>query len=112
MISSPLEYIGALCFGLVVGYVTYRVLVRTTDRSAITDLTAVLGAVGGGAVTGLFDPQTELFAMYAIGLAVGMAVYGAIYYVLNGKEATAKVLAGREVTTPPPPPVPSSERPL
>jgi hypothetical protein len=112
MNSSPLEYIGALCFGLVVGYVTYRVLVRTTDRSAITDLTAVLAAVGGGAVTGLFDPQTELFAMYAIGLAVGMAVYGAIFYVLNGKEATAKVLAGREVTTAPPPPVPSSERPL
>jgi hypothetical protein len=110
MNPSPLEYIGALCFGLVVGYVTYRVLVRTTERSAITDLTAVIGAVGGAAVTGLFDGKT--FAMYAIGLAVGMAVYGAIYYTLNGKEATAKVLAGRDLRTAPPPPVPSSERPL
>jgi hypothetical protein len=93
---SPLEHFGALCFGLVIGYLTYRVLVRTTDKAAITDLTAVVGAVGGAAVTGLFDPGTALFAMYSIGLAVGMLVYAVVFAALNGRLPLAKVLGGRE----------------
>lgn len=94
MNPSPLEHVGALCFGLVVGYITYRVLVRTTERAAITDLTAVLGAIGGAAVTGLFDPGTALFAMYSIGLAVGMVVYAAVFAALNGRIPFANVLGG------------------
>ena len=92
MNPSPLEHFGALCFGLVVGYITYRVLVRTTEKAAITDLTAVLGAIGGAAVTGLFDPGTALFAMYSIGLAVGMAVYAIVFAALNGRLPFASVL--------------------
>ena len=89
-----LAYIGSLCFGLVVGYITYRVLARTTDRAAVTDLAAVIGAVGGGAVTGLFDPGSGMFAMYAIGLAVGLAAYAVVFGLLNGRAELAKVLGG------------------
>jgi NhaP-type Na+/H+ or K+/H+ antiporter len=107
---SPLEHIGALCFGLVIGYLTYRVLVRTTDRAAITDLTAIVGAVGGAAVTGLFDPGTGLFAMYSIGLAAGLAAYAIIYARLNGRTRLAEVLGG---ATEPAKPAPiDPERPL
>jgi hypothetical protein len=110
-----LEHVGALCFGLVVGYITYRVLARTADRSAITDLAAVIGAVGGGAVTGLFDPGTGLFAMYSIGLAVGLAAYAVIFGLLNGRKELAKVLGGGDPVAQPPAPVPhqaDSGRPL
>jgi hypothetical protein len=39
---------GALVFGAVVGFITYRTLVRTVDKAAIGDLATVLGAIGGG----------------------------------------------------------------
>ena len=48
--------VGAFCFGATVGYITYRTLVRT-EKSNVSDIATVVGAVGGAAVTGLFDPQ-------------------------------------------------------
>jgi hypothetical protein len=86
--------VGALVFGLVVGFITYRTLVRTTDKAAITDLAAVVGVIGGGAVTSLYDPQGDTFAWYAVGLALGMAVFFLAYWKMNGKQALAKVMAG------------------
>jgi len=66
--------VGAVCFGVVAGYITYRTLVRTKD-TAVSDLAAVFAAIGGGAVTVLFDSKGEQFAWYAIGLLIGMAVF-------------------------------------
>jgi hypothetical protein len=65
--------IGAVCFGVVVGWITYRTL-RRTEKTAISDLASVIGAVGGASVVSLFDPST-LFAYYAIGLAIGFFGY-------------------------------------
>ena len=84
-----------------IGYVTYRTLVRTTEKAAITDLVAVLGAVGGGIVTSLFEPGSALFAWYAIGLLVGMAGYFAIYLAMNGRKGVAAVMGGGETPGPP-----------
>ncbi len=82
--------IGAALFGAVVGFITYRTLVRTTGKAAISDLGAVVGVIGGGAVTGLFDPHTsDLFGWYAIGLATGLGVYLVLFALLNGREMTA-----------------------
>ncbi|GIF17343.1 NhaP-type Na+/H+ or K+/H+ antiporter [Actinoplanes tereljensis] len=67
--------IGSVCFGLVIGFITYRTLVHTNDKASISDLAAVIAAVGGGAVTALFPEGTEAFGYYAIGLAVGVAAY-------------------------------------
>lgn len=67
--------IGAVCFGIVIGYVTYRTLVRTT-KSSISDIAAVVAAVGGGAITSTFDPaEGHAFAWYAIGLLGGMILF-------------------------------------
>lgn len=69
-----IEDVGALCFGIVLGWIVYRTLRRTTDNAAISDIATVLGAVGGGAVTGIFQ-EPRLFACYSIGLALGFFSY-------------------------------------
>ena len=95
-------HIGSVCFGLFLGYVTYRTLARTTDKTSISDLAAVVAAVGGGAVTTLFEPQTQDFGYYAIGLLAGFIIWGAIYAKVNGKTEFAKVMGmpGRPVRAP------------
>jgi len=67
-------YVGAFCFGLVIGWVTYRTLRRTGETVALSNIATVIGAVGGGAVTALFDTK-ELFGWYSIGLTVGFFLY-------------------------------------
>ena len=68
-----IEVVGALCFGLVIGWVTYRTLRRQGEIVALSNIATVIGAVGGGAVTALFT--AELFAWYSVGLAVGFFLY-------------------------------------
>ena len=65
---------GALCFGLVIGFVTYRTLRKTKESVALSDIATVIGAVGGAAITALFEAQ-DLFAAYSIGLAIGFFLY-------------------------------------
>ena len=85
--SDILVGIGAVCFGVVIGFIAYRTLVRQ-DTAAVTDISAVVGAVGGGAVTVWFDPaQGDSFAWYSIGLLLGMIVYWIQFLALNGKTA-------------------------
>lgn len=94
-ISQPgaLAMVGAGCFGSVVGYITYRTLARTTEHASITDLAAVIGAVGGGTITVLYGPADgALFAWYSIGLVIGMALYLALSFLTRGKTATGTVL--------------------
>ncbi len=75
--------IGAVCFGIVVGYVTYRTLVRTVTAQ-VSDIAAVVGSVGGGAVTGLFDPaEGEGFGYYSIGLLAGLLLFLVLRLVLE-----------------------------
>lgn len=76
---------GALCFGLVIGWVTYRTLRRKQEAATLADISAVIAAVGGAGVTALFkDPQ--LFGGYCIGLAVGFFAYFIVALILYGKD--------------------------
>ena len=85
--------VGIVCFGVLIGFITYRTLARTTDSASVSDLATVIGAVGGGAVTAIVRPQTDLFGWYAIGLLVGFVVYGILYWLLNrGTGEFAKVM--------------------
>jgi hypothetical protein len=68
------EAIGALCFGLVVGWITYRSIRRKEEGVSLGDISAVIGAVGGAAVTALFK-SGPMFGMYCIGLALGFFLY-------------------------------------
>lgn len=66
--------IGALCFGAVMGWITYRTLRRKEGAAALSDVATVAGAVGGAAITALFKTP-ELFGMYCIGLFIGFFAY-------------------------------------
>jgi hypothetical protein len=83
--------IGALLFGIVIGWITYRTLARRAGGAHISDIATVIAAVGGGAVTGLFNDR-GLFGMYAIGLAIGFFGYLSAFYQMNGKKKTAVIL--------------------
>lgn len=88
---------GVVCFGVLIGFITYRTLVRTTDKASISDLATVIGAVGGGAVTAIVRPQTNLFGYYAVGLLGGFVIYGLLFYLLNrGTGEFAKVMGRNE----------------
>jgi bacteriorhodopsin len=78
---------------VLLGFITYRTLIRTTDQASISDLATVIGAVGGGAVTTLVHPMTNLFGWYAIGLLAGFIAYAVLYCILNhGTKEFAKVM--------------------
>jgi uncharacterized membrane protein YeaQ/YmgE (transglycosylase-associated protein family) len=84
-----MEIVGAICFGLVVGWLTYRTLRRKEEITALTDLATVIGVVGGAAITTLFPNDEEnLFAFYAIGLLVGFFGYLIVNLVVYGKDET------------------------
>lgn len=95
--------IGAVCFGLVAGFLTYRTVVRS-KQTQVSDLTSVLSAIGGGAVTALFGTGTSAFGCYGIGLAAGMIVYFGLFWRLNGRKKAAVVLGGKDEPLPGTPP--------
>lgn len=69
-----LSLIGALCFGFVMGWITYRTL-RRSQTTGLSDIATVLGSVAGATVTALFRRDTGEFGAYCIGLAVGFFAY-------------------------------------
>ena len=75
MQATTLTLIGAVAFGIVVGWITYRTLRRREDPAQLSDLAAVIGAVSGGAVTAIPFEDPDVFAAYSIGLAVGFFGY-------------------------------------
>jgi len=76
---------GALCFGLVIGWITYRTLRHRKDDAQLSDISAVIGAVGGAAVTALFK-EGGLFGAYCIGLTIGFFLYLIVNLLLYGKD--------------------------
>jgi hypothetical protein len=77
---------GAFLFGLVIGWVTYRTL-RRTSTSGLSDIATVIGAVGGAAVTTLFPTADGLFGNYCIGLAIGFFAYLVTATILASRTA-------------------------
>jgi hypothetical protein len=101
--------IGALAFGIVIGWISYRTLRRITE-TRVSDLAAVIGAVGGAAVTGLFKPGGAEFGWYCIGLFAGFFLYFLIALRHDAPDwlgAEPQPRGGvRAVPPPPPPPSP------
>ena len=83
--------IGAVCFGLVVGCVTYRTLARRVEGVSLSDIATVIGAVGGAAVVAIFHDR-RLFGLYSIGLAVGFFGYLIVYIILNGRKKAGTIM--------------------
>jgi hypothetical protein len=66
--------IGAVCFGIVVGFIVYRTLRRKTEATSLSDIASVIAAIGGGWVTAQFT-SPEVFAWYCIGVFFGFFAY-------------------------------------
>jgi hypothetical protein len=82
--------IGALCFGIVIGWICYRTL-RRTQASGLSDIATVIGAIGGAAITGLFRHDTGEFSYYCIGLLIGFFAYLIIAVLLAGQAGRQSV---------------------
>lgn len=91
MEATTIFNIGAVCFGVVIGWITYRTL-RRVDTTSISDLASVLGAVGGGVVLGIFEAG-DSFGYYAIGLAAGFFGYLLVSLKLD-RDATVTFMGG------------------
>ena len=78
--------IGAICFGIVVGWITYRTL-RRTKTNGLSDIASVIGAVGGAAVMKLFPSDSNSFGAYCLGLFMGFFAYLIIASIIS-KRAT------------------------
>lgn len=91
--------VGALVFGVVVGWVTYRTLRRKKEAVALSDIASVIGAVGGATVTALFDNE-KLFGWYCVGLGIGFFAYLLIAVLIDRKNVPS-FLDGSDTYGPP-----------
>jgi hypothetical protein len=69
--------LGVTFFGLIIGIFTYRILQARAGASAISDLSAIVGIVGGAVVLALLRNEV-LLGWYSIGLALGFAASFAV----------------------------------
>ena len=91
--------IGALAFGVVIGWNLYLINRYRSGTVQLQDLVTLIGALGGGAVLTLFKPATSLFGYYGIGLAAGFFLYFAVLLLMvrfsGGKFTVTWFLDGR-----------------
>ena len=72
--------LGALGFGVLIGWFVYYINRYRKGDVQFSDLTTLVGIIGGGLVTHLFDDKTAVFGAYGIGLALGFFAY---FFVLT-----------------------------
>jgi hypothetical protein len=77
---------GAFAFGVVIGWFTYFTNRYRTGGVQFSDITTLVGVIGGGAVTALFgDGKSALFGAYGLGLAAGFFAYFAVLVAMVQK---------------------------
>jgi len=76
MPQNLLQNIGAAGFGALIGWLVYYINRYRKGDVQFSDLTTLVGVIGGGAITGLFGKgDKELFGAYGIGLFLGFFAY-------------------------------------
>jgi hypothetical protein len=74
--SHWLPYVGAAGFGAIIGWYVYYINRYRTGDVQFSDLTTLVGIIGGGSITNLFGSAKDaLFGAYGIGLFVGFFGY-------------------------------------
>ncbi|HZT99096.1 MAG TPA: hypothetical protein VFA10_05520 [Ktedonobacteraceae bacterium] len=77
--------LGAICFGLTVGWMAYQVLRNRSGASWLSDLIALLGVIAGAGVLAIFRNEA-IFGWYAIGLIIGFFAYLAVGVIQQGRQ--------------------------
>ncbi len=101
--------LGAVFFGLVVGWIAYWILRLRAGTLMLSELLTLLAVLAGAAVIALFNKDGTLFGWYSVGLVVGFFAYFAVGFVLYGKQEVQPWRIGQ--TPPSPPPVPGPPPP-
>ena len=73
--ASTLQLLGAGGFGALIGWYVYYVNRYRKGDVQLSDITTVIGVLGGGAVLTIFPERSDLFGAYGIGLFVGFFAY-------------------------------------
>ncbi|HFE66334.1 MAG TPA: hypothetical protein ENJ93_03640 [Chloroflexi bacterium] len=73
--ATNLQLAGAFGFGMLIGWYVYYINRYRKGDVQFSDLSTVIGILGGGAVLALFPAKTDLFGAYGVGLAVGFFSY-------------------------------------
>lgn len=73
--ESTIQLFGAGAFGIIIGWYLYFINRYRKEEVTLGDITTVIGAIGGAAVTALFDREGNLFGAYGIGLFIGFFSY-------------------------------------
>src|SRR5947207_15536198 len=74
--------LGAILFGLTIGWIVYRIVRLRAGAPWQSDLTAILGVIAGAAVLA-FCRSEVLFGCSSIGLIVGFLAYFGVGFVLH-----------------------------
>jgi len=75
----------AVSFGLVVGWISYRMLRLTAGTNLLSAIALIIATVGGAAVITLLKDEV-MFGWYAIGLVIGFLVSFALGLGCYGKQ--------------------------
>ena len=75
VMASTIQIVGAMGFGAIIGWYVYFINRYRKGAVEFSDLTTVIGILGGGAVLALFPASTDLFGAYGIGLFLGFFGY-------------------------------------
>ena len=73
--TSVIQLIGAGAFGIIIGWYVYFINRYRSGNVQFSDLTTLIGIIGGGALLAIFKAGTDLFGAYGIGLALGFFGY-------------------------------------
>jgi hypothetical protein len=73
--ASVLQLLGAGGFGAILGWYLYFINRYRSADVRVSDLVTVVGILGGGVVSAQFQPRTDLFGAYGVGLFAGFFGY-------------------------------------
>jgi hypothetical protein len=78
---------GSLCFGAVIGWITYYTMRKNTKPRALSDLTVIIAALVGPGILTVFPApvagtRQTMFGYYGIGLASGFFLYYVLFLLL------------------------------
>jgi hypothetical protein len=119
-VASLTQLLGAGGLGVIIGWYVYFINRYRTADVQLGDLVTLVGVLGGGSITALFGPRTDLFGAYGIGLVVGFFGYFVTLLILvstsdsftldwfldgRRKRPTEPFYVPDQVKTPPRPPM-------
>lgn len=81
-VVNQLELWGAGGFGAIIGWYVYYINRYRKGDVQFSDITTLIGAVGGAAVLALFPAGTALFGAYGVGLFAGFFGYFLVLAIL------------------------------